>query len=381
MKYPLLVFLGMLTASFAHASDTLLVSMAKNRFAKGDSIEFTCSIPGWAAKKLSTATLNVWIEDIQRNRRWKFRYPMLEGEVSASLAVGDKIPDGQYAVNFLVQRGFFRMTGELINPEKQDSLVNYMMIVKNKKGSYFDNARIARDGSFKLKSTLFEDSAYFVFSPAKKVKDNYLQVHIETPLDSVFVPVASATRFITVGKTVNPDEMTVVKDTAAYLFSAEEPVDKTLLPGVVVTAKIKKRIDQYNDENAKGLFAREDAMIFDGLDDEEIARSVSVFQFLQRKVPGITVERDSVGQEYARWRNDVVELYIDEFKMDNGDHTFISPRDIAMIKVYRPPAQISPMSSAGAIAIYTKKGADLAASRNRHNFIVKGYTSMDSVWK
>jgi hypothetical protein len=35
---------------------------------------------------------------------------------------------------------------------------------------------------------------------------------------------------------------------------------------------------------------------------------------------------------------------------------------------------------AGAIAIYTKRGA-YADNRAKHNFVVKGYTSIDSVWE
>ena len=68
--------------------------------------------------------------------------------------------------------------------------------------------------------------------------------------------------------------------------------------------------------------------------------------------------------------------------MDSTDHTFISPTEIAMIKVYRPPAQLSGFSGgAGAIAIYTKKGAFANNSKSRHNFVVKGYTKVESVWE
>ncbi len=367
----------------AHAADSLQVSINKTVFAKGDSIEFTCTIPDYSAVKLATATLNVWIEDIDRNKRWKYRYPIINGEVSASLAISDKIPDGQYAINFLVQRGFFRMMGQVQDHDKKDSLVNYMMIVKNKGGTYFDNARVAADGSFRLKSTLFVDSAYFVFSPVKKVKNNHLMVRIETPLDSFFTPVLSETRFITVGKSVtgNAETMRMYVDTNKYVFTTDEVADKTLLPGVTVIGKIKKRIDQFNEENSRGVFQRDDAMVFDGLDNPEIARSVSLYQFLQSKVPGIVIDKDSTGLEYARWRNEIVEVYVDEFKMDIGDHLFVVPGNIAMIKVYRPPAQLSAFSGgAGAIAVYTKRGR-YADARDSHNFIVKGYTSMDSTWE
>lgn len=381
MKFLLLLILLFCMARVS-ATDTLGISLTKTVFAKGDTIDFTCELANYAEKKMPTATLNVWIEDIARNRRWKYRYPMLNGEVSASLAVGENIPEGQYAINFLVQRGFFRLSGEVTERDRNDTTINYMMIVKNKKGSYFDHAKVAKDGSFRLKSTLFEDSAYFVFTPAKKIKDNYLQVHIETPLDSFFVPEARGTRFIFVGQPPAAAELGAKKmmDTAKYAFDTEELVDKTLLPGVTVTGLIKKPIDDFNQKNSHGLFQKDDAIVFDGISSDEIARSFSLYQFLQSKIPGLVIERDSTGLEYARWRNEVMEVYVDEFKVDIGDHLFVVPSDIAMIKVYRPPANISLSSFSGAIAVYTKKDR-LATKRSYHNFIVKGYTAMESKWQ
>lgn len=379
------VFLALLLFPITaiQASDSLQVTINRSVFAKGDSIDFTCTVPNYADLKLKTATLNVWIEDIGRNKRWKFRYPMLDGETSATLVIGDNIPDGRYALNFVVQHGFFRLSGEVIDPDKKDSVINYMMMVKNKKGSYLDNTKVAEDGSFRLKSTLFEDSAYFIFSPAQKVKTNDLNLRIETPLDSFFVPVVSDTKFITVGLIGNNAADQKLADTTAYSFTTDEPADKTLLPGVTVTTRARKKVEQFNDEYSRGLFQRDDAMIFDGIDDGQIARSLSVYQFLQNKVPGLSIERGEDGQEYARWRNEVVELYIDEFKMDSTDNFFVRPADIAMIKVYRPPANLSPFSGgAGAIAIYTKRGRyGDAANRSRHNFVVKGYTAMESRWE
>ena len=53
-----------------------------------------------------------------------------------------------------------------------------------------------------------------------------------------------------------------------------------------------------------------------------------------------------------------------------------------MIKVFRPPAQLSSFSGgAGAIAVYTKKGEFANNIRNKHNFIVRGYSPFDGDWK
>lgn len=366
--------------SLVYGSDSLHISINNKRFVKGDTLEFQCFIPNYASLKLSSATLNVWIEDIQRTRRWKFRYPIVNGEVSASLAISDRISDGRYAINFLVQKGFFKVLGQVQDHEKKDTSIVYMMIPKDKKGSYFDNAKVEKDGSFRLKSTLFADSAFFIFSPGKKVKNNYLVINIETPLDSAFTPVLHETQFISIGDPTML--MSKNTDTGKYAFKSDDLLDINMLPNVTVTSKFKSKVEQYDEEYSRGLFIRDDAIVFDGLGSDQISRSISVMMFLQGKIPGLMIEKNENGQDVAKWRNEVAEIYVDEFRMDSTDHTFISPTEIAMIKVYRPPAQLSGFSGgAGAIAIYTKKGAFANNSKSRHNFVVKGYTKVESVWE
>ena len=381
MRNTFLSFFLLLTGTTLFGSDSLRVNLNTTGFIKGDTLAFKCSIPNFAALKLASATLNVWIEDVEKSKRWNFRYPVINGEVACSLTVSDKIPDGRYAVNFLVQHGFFKVLGEVVDHEKKDSTLNYMMILKNKQGTYFDNARIGSDGHFKLKSTLFADSAFFIFSPTKKTKNNYLLVKIETPLDSAFSPVLYASKFITIGDA----KMLVAKktDTSKYVFQSEEVLDINMLPGVMVTSTYKKKVELYDDQYSSNLFKRDDAMIFDGLESDGISRSISILMFLQSKVPGLTIERNEDGIEIARWRNEAAEIYIDEFKVqDSANQFFIAPTDVAMIKVYRPPAQLMGSSGgAGAIAIYTKKGVYANSNRAKHNFIVRGYTTMDSVWQ
>ena len=364
----------------SHAADSLQIVFSKTITKTGDTLDFRCYLPFFAENKLTSATLNLWIEDLEKKKRWKFRYPIVNGEVIGSLAIANTVPDGRYAFNFLVQRGFFKVGGEVKDHDKKETAINYMMILRNNKGSYFDNAAVDADGRFKLKSTLFQDSAYFIFSPVKKVRNNYLSIKIETPLDSVFIPVLSATRFITVG-----DEKNAIgkkNDTSRYAFQTNAPIGDETLPGVTVTGKAKKKVQQYDEAYSSGLFKRDDAMVFDGLEDDEISRYPSLFLFLQTKVPGLTTTTDATGQQVAKWRNEVVELYIDEFRMQPSDEGFVVPSEVAMIKVFRPPAQLSSFSGgAGAIAVYTKKGEFANNIRNKHNFIVRGYSPFDGDWK
>ncbi len=347
-----------------HASDSLQVSFSAKTLKKGDSLEFTCTVPGFAGLNLVNATLNVWIDDIKTHKRWKFRYPMVNGEVSASLAISDKIPAGYYAVNFLVQRGFFKLTGEILDHYRKDTTINSMMILKNKKGSLLDNTPVTKDGNFRLKTILFEDSAYFIFTPNVKVSRNYLIVQIETPLDSAFTPVVKKTDFITVG--IPPRTIAGKTDTASYSFSLADY--EGTLPGVTVTTKQKTKMQQFDEEYSHALFYNPDAILFDGLESSQIERSADIFHFLMGRVPGLNVGVNGT----MEWRGHGVTLYLDEFAVSANEIFSISPADVAMIKVFRPPA--------AAVAIYTKRGAYRTNRTSRHTFIVRGYNKMDSRW-
>ncbi|HVZ25523.1 MAG TPA: hypothetical protein VG842_05700, partial [Sediminibacterium sp.] len=233
---------------------------------------------------------------------------------------------------------------------------------------------LAKDGSFSLKNTLFADSAFFIFSPNRKVRNNYLSIHIKTLLDSAFVPVCMQTDFITVGK--------LVADRSSQYHFNIAAIESATLPEVIVTGHTKNKMQLYDEAYSSSMFQRNDAIVFDGLDDDQISRSISVLQFLRGRVPGLTIVKNEDGLDLAKWRNEVAEIYVDEFRLDASELNFISPLDVAMIKVYRPPAQLSPFSgSAGAIAIYTKKGAFADDDHAKHHFIVKGYTSLDSNWQ
>ncbi len=380
MQLRLFIVFLLLTATRVQAADSLKITLSASSFVKGDTLEMNCLLPYFKESKLGSATLNVWIEDLEKTNRWKFRYPIINGEVNAGLAISEKIPDGKYAVTFLVQRGFFRMTGKIKDHNKKDTSIMFMMVPKNnRQNTFFDITHVEPDGQFRLKSTLFADSAFFIFTSAKKTRSNDLAISIETSLDSVFTPVFSETRFITIG-----DPTILVKrktDTTQYAFAMQEP-GVTLLPGVTVTAKYKTKLGQYDEEYSSGMFKNGDAKVFDGLDNNDIANSSNVLLFLQGRIAGLTIQRNGEGQEVAKWRNETAEIYIDEFRVDPTEYNFIPTSEIAMIKVYRPPANLSASTGgAGAIAIYTKKGNFTSNSAIRHNFIVKGYTPVDAVWQ
>ncbi|WP_353548514.1 hypothetical protein [Sediminibacterium sp. KACHI17] len=379
MRKILFILITCLSLSQIQAADSLSIQLNKQSFKKGDTLDFSCIIPDFEKVKLNAASLHVWIDHISTGTRWKFRYPFINGEAQASLVLAKTLPDGHFAVNFMVQKGYFRLSGQLKDKFADENSINYLMIPKNKR-TYMETIALNKDGFFRLKSTLFEDSAYFIFTPVKKNAKNNLNISIETPLDSSFIPEMESRIWISVGsvkRAINKE------DSAAYAFNMITSSGTDLLPNVTVVGKYKKKVEQYDDYYSSGPFKRDEAMIFDGIEDETMARSMSILRFLEGKVPGLIIEKDQETMvEMARWRGEPAEIYLDEFRVTPQDIWIVSPSDVAMVKVYRPPAMLSPLSgAAGAIAIYTKRGEFAGKNRFKHSFTVKGYTPVETIWQ
>ncbi len=354
------------------ASDSLIVELNKVQFAKGDTI----SIDGFYKyhdKSSAAVTLNVWIENIEKTRIWKFRYPILNGEIQADLVLNENIPEGKYAINFLVQKEFFNIKGKVREYNAKSKGLLYLMMSKGK-ANYIGNLLPDAGGDFQIGKMAFPDTARFVFSPIGK-RTNDLQIDLVTPLDSAFTPVFVSTQIITVG---NP-KLSLADTIKPYVFDESKLVEGLTLENVTVTATRKKKIDQFDEEVASGMFQGY-AKIFDGLTDSKIASATDIFSFLQGQVAGLDIKLSAESGGYSvRWRNSNVDIYLDEFKIDASDPMMVNPADVAMIKVFRP-GEGGP-TNGGAIAIYTKRGAYLDNASRKYNFLIKGYTPLLSVWR
>ena len=365
------------TPVFAQSeNDSISINLSKPVYLQGDSLELRIYYPNYINKKLKSATAHIWIDHLGTKQRWKFRYPMIEGEVNAALKISEQIPSGNYAISCLIQSGFYRMQGQVIEREKQDTFINYMMRTSTKQ-MMVDRVKVDAKGFFTMKPMLFQDTASFYFSPAKKPKKNYLAILLKTPVDSAFEPAAMQTSFFNIGK---PGEF--IDKKIDYSLSLDDPELGGDLPNVTVYTKAKSKMQQYEESYTSGLFKNDNAYVFDGLENDELAQSQSLAWFLQQKVPGLNVAIDSANNEVFKWREEICSIFIDEFEVMPGEQMMVFPRDIAMIKVFRPPFQYSSTTGfGGAIAIYTKKGKFVDNNGAKFSFILKGYTAFDSVWK
>lgn len=377
------VFLfALLLSDLCFAADSLNISINKYSFLQGEPIQWQCELKHYNRSE-NALTLQLWVENIQTGQTWQFRYPLINGYAEGALTIGNEIPDGKYAFNFLLQKDFFNISGHIRDYSRRDSFVNYMVLYKGKK-SIIEKAPLTKNKNFAIRNLLFQDTALFMFSPSLRQNSGELWIDAKTSLDSVFTPAAKITQFIYVGAqdTFAKSKFAAIKDDD-YDFNVKSRMSKYLLPEVVVTAK-RKVIEDFAKDHVSPLFTGIDDITFDGLTNDDIARSIDINTFLLEHVPGIQSDmNNTTGVQELTWRGNPVAVYINEFLVDTDIPLTVNPSDVAMIKVFRPgfaPGNLP--SSGGVVAIYTKTGSyDNNDGKHKNTFSVRGYDPLKGTWQ
>lgn len=382
MKAKAILMIVFVLAAFAvkaNAADTLVVIFDKQHFVQGDSIEMEVYTEPFRADQ-PAQTLHLWIDNVKTGQRWKYRYPYLKGRYKITLKIPDSIPNGTYAFNFLLQKKFLSVKGKLKNTEEADKTINYIARTRNK-APIIDGVELDPDGSFKIDNLFYTDSVYFGFSPVQKSKENKLKISLETPLDSAFTPEAMTTEFVTVGLKETEGQQ---KDTAVqgYVFSAVNKKDKELLREFVVRTKVLTKRQKYESERVSGLFAADNARTFDFQENDELKNYPDIYSYLTANVAGLTSYNDEqTGRTVLYWRNQNVNIYVDEFYDAFFTPVSLSVHDIEMVKVYSPGSRMLDGFN-GAVAIYTRRAGGRSGNKlSNYSFYVKGYTPKSAVWK
>ncbi len=382
-------FLLLMIAEGLFASDSIPVVLNGKKFSVGDTLEFNWN-GNLIGKGYATASLHVWVDHIETGRRWKLRYPILNGLAEGSLVITDSLPVGNYAFNFMATEQFLEIKGEVRNvkikkafnykTKKKDTIAVYELPKMTGKEMRYtllgqesilhnDFVRVDAAGGFDVPAIVFGDSAQLLFDPGRG-RGTYW-INLETPLDSLFTPFYSSTSFIQVNK--NDTTAVELKDTSAYVFGFEDPYPNAIVLDEIVV-KGKSNGEKFEDDFVSMLFkASPDAKTINALDNNELMRSNSILTFLQSRVAGLFIRSDGITTNVT-WRAAPVDFFINEFPVDVNNLN-LSAMDVALIKVYPPPSQLRSLSNGGAIAIYTKRGRyEDQKGVPQYNFTVKGYT-------
>jgi hypothetical protein len=347
-------------------------------FKRGDTLNFELNLSD-SFRTIKTASIHLWIENISNGKKWHYKYPLINGYLKASLIIDSTITPGSYALNFLMQKNFFRIKGEVKNAFKKENQINYVLLSKNK-DIVTGSLQLDIDKFFISDCMLFQDSANLIFSRPNH-KGIKLEIQLINELDSSFTVADSVTKFISIydkQDTVNKNS----KIFETYVFSEKDRLYKTTMQEVIVNAKSKKLVDDFQKENVSGMFGGIDGTVIDGLESDEIAHAGNLFNFLTGKVAGLNIKTTDEGIEELVWRKHTTEIYIDEIKADPEMALDISLSDIAMIKIFEPGVPVSfGSASGGTIAIYLKKGIYAKENKPSNHFYINGYTGLNTIWK
>jgi hypothetical protein len=359
------------------ATDTLIVIFDRQQFVQGDTVHMEVYTEDH--KPGPAQTLHLWIDNLETGRRWKYRYPYLKGRYKFALKISDSIPAGAYAFNFLLQERFLTINGKLLNAGKQDSSINFVAKANNRV-PVIEGATLDREGNFTVDQFLFTDTVLFSFSRPVQKKENPLQIRIETPLDSSFKPKAIATEFITIGNQAQAS-------TTSYNFDLLTPGEK-MLQEITLQTRVKKAFDEFVEKNVSGLFGTGDARTFDLLSSDDALSYPDLFSYLTTKIPGLLQRTNAEnGQQFLAYRNEKVDIYVDEVLDTDFNLSSVALTDVAMVRFFnqsfRLGGGIGDDGFGGSVAIYTKRrqGRRSGNKLSNYTFLIKGYNTKTTHWK
>ncbi|HUQ67196.1 MAG TPA: hypothetical protein VM101_13625 [Flavitalea sp.] len=269
-----------------------------------------------------------------------------------------------------------------VNGLTKQELVNKEIsaILEVNKKQEFVNIPVAPDGTFQLDGLLFFDTAklYYQFNNDKdKILTSRANFDVKSNL--LKIPFAAKNDTNLVYRTVMPPKEVWAGNLALSgknqaVADARKKVQT--LESVTVTARQKTKKQLLDEQYTSGFFAAGDAYTFDLSDDMTAQASTSVLNYLQGKVAGLQITGMGPSAQMS-WRGGTPSLFLNEMSSDLSLIQNLNMADIAYIKVFRPPffgAQGG--GSGGAIAVYTKKGANLFNDVKGLDFAkISGYNS------
>lgn len=295
----------------------------------------------------------------------------------------DKVKAGiTPTLQYPAETDFMKVTGKVFADK---SILNSKPLLLNLIIAGKDSSRnfvflpVDKEGNFEQKSAFFYDTAriFYSFNGNDKLTD-LTQVKFENGL------LRQTPKKIQFADTYRPLRYSdsIAKARMNYFLNEQELLKKrmasTTLQEVIVKARAKTKEQQLDEKYTRGMFSGGDAYSFDMTDDPSANGAIDVLSYLQGKVAGLMVTGTGTGATVS-WRGAVPNLFLNESPSSIDMVQTMNVRDIAMIKVFRPPFfGATGGGSGGAIAIYTKKGADTRGnnpnSKGLENTILGGYS-------
>ena len=232
-------------------------------------------------------------------------------------------------------------------------------------------------GNFKIDSLLFFGQARIYFLEAIGKKSQYIELKSQS--DSI--KVYSLTTIL--------DDAQVDVNVGTALWNDTAAVNKAdgiMLEGITVKAIKKSPLEEVEDRYTSGMFSGMANRSIDLVNSEEVITELSIFEYLQKTVPGIDLTTDGgpYGGEYQLFYRQgpsvssmgpiPMIIYLNEIETDATVIASIPPGDIALVKLYSSFPGATGNGGGGVLAIYTKKDIDISHARKGDVMNYKGFS-------
>lgn len=227
-------------------------------------------------------------------------------------------------------------------------------------------------GSFKVNSAIFYNKTSILLSDVKGKKSKYIKVKYGADsLQKNFPVLPTQIPYISTDNDSIAEKM-------GNAYNDYLKVEGVMLANVTVRTRQKSNTEKLDDAYASGMFAGGiNSRILDLT--QEVAMGSNIFDYLQGRIAGLTVSRDSQGQYQLTYRDGGlgkgnVKLFLDESPTDAVFIEAIPVNQIAFVKLF--PNFVGAPGGGSSLAIYMKKGADLNAAIEAPTDVMEynGYT-------
>lgn len=225
-------------------------------------------------------------------------------------------------------------------------------------------------GRFRKDTMIFFDRNRVLFSEVRGSKSKFISVKLDAD---------SLNRKYVVDPVIYPYDSSVIEANTAQMAAAYTDylrAEGKMLETVTIKVRQKSEMEKLEEQYTSGLFSG-------GINDRTYDLrnenySGDIFQYLQGRIAGLSVS-GTPGEYVINYRGgglsgSNVSLFLDEVPTDAAMIESIPVNQIALIKLM--PSSVATAGGGTALAIYTKKGADLNAVLESPTDIVNytGYT-------
>ena len=233
-----------------------------------------------------------------------------------------------------------------------------------------------KQGGFRLDSMLFFGKSRLFFSDIRGKKNQYIDAHLsaDSLTKSFSLPSVPVQPFVFANASTIENGSKIDMD-----YDAIKNAKGVMLEGVIVKARKKTPIEELEEKYAAGMFSGGDSKTIDLVNTKETETYLNIFDYLQSRVQGLSImepnyESSPMGEApgyrlfYRQAANTSVSsmgaipmiLYLNEIETDANVIATLPADQIAMVKLFSHFAGASGGGAGGVLAIYTKKGSDLA---------------------